>query len=36
MFLGSQFCIPFASRQIVNLVVANGVFLPPGTSQKKD
>lgn len=34
MVLGSQFCIPFASRQIVNLMVANCVYVLPGTSKK--
>lgn len=35
MVLGSQFCIPFAYRQIVNLLGANGVYFLPGTSKNK-
>lgn len=32
--LGFQYYIPFATRQIVNLMVANGVYVLPGTSKK--
>lgn len=32
--LDSLFCIPFASRQVVNLLEANGVYFPPGTSER--
>lgn len=31
--LGFQYCIPFAARQIVNLMVNNCVYVPPGTSK---
>lgn len=34
--LGFQYCIPFASRQIVNLLGVNGVRIMPGTSRNSE